>query len=137
MSLGQHGKLTTDEARKLAVVTLGGVLQGEDPAEERATRRKSLTVRELCERYLEAADKGLILGKRGQAKKASTLVADRSRIGAHVLPLIGNKKVSDLTRADMTRFMRDGLRPGPWDCWAVSSPLPCRKESSLATRCMG
>ncbi|MBI0435432.1 site-specific integrase [Roseomonas sp. KE0001] len=107
MSLGVHGKLTTEEARRLAVITLGSVLQGEDPAEERATRRKTLTMRELCERYLEAADKGLILGKRGAAKKATTLVSDRSRIAAHILPLLGNRKVSDLTRTDVTRFMRD------------------------------
>jgi integrase len=107
MSIGHHGKLTTEDARKLAVVTLGSVLQGEDPAEERATRRKTLTVQELCDRYLEAARKGLILGKGGQAKKASTLASDGSRISAHILPLLGTKKVSDLTRTDMTRFMRE------------------------------
>ncbi|MDT8277667.1 tyrosine-type recombinase/integrase [Roseomonas mucosa] len=107
MSLGQHGKITTEEARRLAVITLGSVLQGEDPAEERATRRKAMTVRDLCTRYLEAAGKGLILGKRGVAKKASTLVTDHSRIDRHILPLLGNRKVADLTRADVTRFMRD------------------------------
>ncbi|EHM02030.1 site-specific recombinase, phage integrase family [Acetobacteraceae bacterium AT-5844] len=107
MALGHHGKLTTEEARKLAVMTLGSVLHGEDPARERRTQRKALTVRELCDRYLEAADKGLILGKGGQPKKASTLVADRSRISAHVVPLLGAKKVTELTRADVTRFMRD------------------------------
>ncbi|PWC30342.1 tyrosine-type recombinase/integrase [Teichococcus aestuarii] len=107
MTLGPHGKLTTEDARKLALATLGSVLQGEDPAEERATRRSSLTVKELCERYLEAAEKGLILGKRGAPKKASTLVADRSRISAHILPLLGSRKVMDLSRTDATRFMRD------------------------------
>jgi hypothetical protein len=55
-----------------------------------------MTVKELCERYLEAAEKGLILGKRGAAKKASTLVADRSRISAHILPLLGTRKFLDL-----------------------------------------
>ncbi|HWX46504.1 MAG TPA: tyrosine-type recombinase/integrase [Roseomonas sp.] len=107
MSLGQHGKLTTEEARKQAMIVLGSVLQGEDPAGERATRRKTLTVQELCERYLEAADKGLVLGKGGVPKKASTLVTDRSRISAHILPLLGSRKVMDLTRADVTRFLRD------------------------------
>lgn len=107
MTLGPHGKLTVEDARKLALATLGSVLQGEDPAEERATRRSSLTVTELCERYLEAAAKGLILGKRGAPKKASTLVADRSRIGAHIIPLLGGRKVMDLSRTEVTRFMRD------------------------------
>ena len=45
MSIGQHGKMTTEEARKLAIATLGAVVKGEDPAEERATGRKSITVR--------------------------------------------------------------------------------------------
>jgi len=41
MSIGHHGKLTTEEARKLAVVTLGDVIKGEVSALDRATRRKS------------------------------------------------------------------------------------------------
>ena len=69
MSIGHHGKLTTEEARKLALVTLGDVLKGEDPAEERTTRRKSLTVAELCDKYMQAAEKGLIIGRAGRPKK--------------------------------------------------------------------
>jgi integrase len=107
MSLGHHGKLTTEEARKLALVTLAGVLKGEDPAEERATRRSSLTVRELCENYLEAAERGLVMGKGGKPKKASTLDTDRGRIERHIKPLLGTKLVRDLTQADVNRFIRD------------------------------
>jgi hypothetical protein len=86
---------------------LGQVAKGGDPAEERATRRASLTVRELCERYLAAAEKGVILGKGGEPKKASTLVTDRSRITRHILPLLGGRRVADLTLADVNWFMRD------------------------------
>ena len=50
MTIGAHGKLTTDEARRLALQTLGAAAKGEDPADERATRRNSLTVKELCGR---------------------------------------------------------------------------------------
>jgi integrase len=107
MSLGHHGKLTTEEARKLALVTLGEVLKGEDPAEERATRRSSLTVRELCDTYLEAAERGLIMGKRGKPKKASTIDTDRGRIERHIKPLLGTKLVRDLLQADVNRFIRD------------------------------
>lgn len=107
MSLGPHGKLTTEEARKLAVVTLGDVLKGEDPAEERATRRKSLTVRELCDNYLQAAEKGLIMGKGRRPKKQRTIYHDRGRIGRHIVPLLGTKLVRDLTQADVNRFIRD------------------------------
>ncbi len=107
MSLGAHGKVTVDEARKLAIATLGDVIRGEDPAEERATRRGSITVAELCDRYLAAADKGLIMGKRGKAKKASTLYVDRGRIERHIKPLLGKRLVAELMRPDIQRFVRD------------------------------
>jgi integrase len=107
MSLGAHGKLTTEEARKLAIMTLGDVIHGEDPAEERATRRGSMTVAELCDAYLAAADKGLIMGKGGQAKKASTLYVDKGRIERHIKPLLGRKLMAELTAPDIQRFVRD------------------------------
>lgn len=107
LSLGAHGKITVDEARKLAIVTLVGVLRGEDPAEERANRRGSITVGELCDAYLEAASHGLIMGKGGQAKKASTLYVDRGRIDRHIRPLLGSRSVKDLTAPDIQRFVRD------------------------------
>ncbi len=107
MSIGLHGKLTAEEARKLAMVTLGDVLKGEDPAEERATRRKSLTVAELCDDYLEAARKALILGKGGRPKKATTLYTDRGRVERHIKPLLGRKLVIDLQQSDVARFIRD------------------------------
>ena len=107
VKIGLHGPLTADEARKEARALLGAVAKGGDPAEDRATRRKAITVRELCDRYWHAAETGLILGKRGGPKKPSTLYKDRSRIDRHVLPLMGSRKVADLTRADVTRLMHD------------------------------
>ena len=86
---------------------LGQVAKGEDPAEERATRRGSMTVAELCDAYLAAADKGLIMGKGGQAKKASTLYVDRGRIERHIKPLLGRRLVAELTTPDVQRFVRD------------------------------
>lgn len=107
MSLGAHGKLTVEEARKLAIVTLGDVIRGEDPAEERATRRNSITVSELCDAYLTAADSGLIMGKGGKPKKASTLYVDRGRIERHIKPLLGRRLVVELSASDIGRFVRD------------------------------
>jgi len=105
--IGLHGPITAEEARRSALALLGQVAKGEDPAEERAARRAAMTVRELCNLYVRAAEKGLIVGKKGTPKKGSTLLRDKSRIIRHVLPLLGNRKVVDLTRADVTRFMRD------------------------------
>jgi integrase len=107
LTIGRHGKLTAETARKLAIATMGEVVKGEDPAEERATQRKSMTVKDLCTRYMEAAEKGLIMGKRNRPKKASTLYVDRGRIARHIVPLLGSKRVCDITQADINRFIRD------------------------------
>lgn len=107
MALGPHGKLTTEEARKLALVTLGGVLKGDDPALERATRRKSLTVADLCERYLAAAEKGLVTGKGGRPKKQASIDIERGRINRHIVPLLGKKLVIDIKPSDISRFIKD------------------------------
>lgn len=63
MKLGDDGKITCDEARKLALATLGDVVRRDDPLAERMTRRTSMTVAALCSQYLEAAERGTILGK--------------------------------------------------------------------------
>ncbi|MHC2017162.1 tyrosine-type recombinase/integrase [Methylobacterium sp. CM6247] len=107
ITLGLHGPVTADEARREAKSLLGRVARGEDPAEDRATRRAAITLAELCDSYLEAADKGLIIGKGGQPKKASTLYVDRGRIERHIKPLLGRRLVVDLTQPDVQRFVRD------------------------------
>jgi len=107
MTLGKFGLLTADQARRLAKVALADVLKGGDPAEKRAEDRKAITVRQLCHAYLDASEKGLILGKRGRPKKPSTLYVDRGRIERHILPLLGSRPVRDLKTPDVARFMRD------------------------------
>ena len=107
VAIGLHGALTADEARREAKSLLGRVAKGEDPAKERATRRGSMTVGELCDAYLVAADKSLIMGKGGKAKKASTLYVDRGRIERHIKPLLGKRLVVELIQADLQRFVRD------------------------------
>lgn len=107
MTIGRHGKITTEEARKLAIATLGSTVRGEDPQKDRTTRRKSLTVKQLCEQYMEAARKGLILGKGGKPKKPSTMYVDQGRINRHIVPLLGAKLVIDLSAPLLTKMMRD------------------------------
>lgn len=70
-------------------------------------RRKALTVKELCERYLDATDKKLILGKGNRPKKESSLYVDRGRINRHIIPLLGKRRVQSLKLADITKFMED------------------------------
>jgi integrase len=107
LTLGRVGVLTPEEARKLARAKLAEVAKGGDPAEAKAAARKAMTVAQLCKEYLAATEKGTVLGKRGLPKKASTLYTDRGRIHRHILPLLGNRKVRDLTTPDVVKFMRD------------------------------
>jgi integrase len=107
LTLGRYGVLTPDEARRLAKQMLAEAACGGDPADARVQERNAATVRQLCCDYLAAADKGLVLGKRRRPKKASTMVGDRGRIERHILPLLGNRRVRDLTTPDIVRFMRD------------------------------
>ncbi|MGH2341804.1 Arm DNA-binding domain-containing protein [Segnochrobactraceae bacterium EtOH-i3] len=55
LTIGNHGPLTTDDARKQAMLILADAIKGEDPLVDRATRRNALTLAELCDSYLEAA----------------------------------------------------------------------------------
>lgn len=106
-TIGMHGVWTPDTARVQARILLGRIAQGDNPAEERELDHKAITVKELCERYLEDAKNGLILGKKRRPKKASTIYTDEGRIRRHIIPLLGTRRVKDLTSADVIRFMRD------------------------------
>lgn len=105
--IGVHGPLTVEEARREAKGVLGDVARGDDPQQDRATRRKSLTIEELVEEYFAAAEKGLILGKRGKPKKDNTIYVDRGRAKRHIVPLVGKRIVKDFTAAEGAKMMRD------------------------------
>jgi len=107
LTIGRLGVLTVEEARTLAKRALADVIKGGDPAVQRSEDRRAITVHQLCQAYLDAAAKGLILGKHEQPKRASTLYVDRGRINRHILPLLGSRPVRDLTTPEIIRFMRN------------------------------
>lgn len=99
MTIGAHGSpWTADQARAEARKLLGRAANGEDPAKEKQDEKKQITVAQLCDLYLENG-----VG----TKKASTIATDRGRIRRHIKPLLGKKKVRDVTRADIKRFLQD------------------------------
>ena len=106
-SIGLHGIWTPDTARKEARVQLGKIAQGENPAEARQADRNAMTVSELAERYIEAMDAGLIMGKGGRPKRPSTIYVNKGQLRGHIVPLIGQRRVQDLTKADVTKMMND------------------------------
>ena len=106
-TIGMHGVWTHEMARQEAKVLLGRIAKGDNPAEERQLDRKAITVKELCELYLADLDAGLILGKGNRPKKATTIISDTGRIHRHIIPLVGTRRVQDLTKADINRVLKD------------------------------
>ena len=106
-TIGLHGVWTAESARQEAKVQLGRVAQGDNPAEERQLDHKAITVKELCTLYLNDLNAGLILGKGGRPKKPGTIASDIGRIHRHIVPLIGTRRVKDLTKADINKVLKD------------------------------
>jgi integrase len=98
VTIGAYGKLTVEEAREAASKVLAQAELGNDIAAERAKQRAEMTVEQLCDEYLADGC---------ELKKPSTILTDRSRIKRHIKPLLGKKRISDVTRGDIERFMRD------------------------------
>jgi hypothetical protein len=102
---------------------------------------------------------GLVLGRKGTPKKASAVSTDRSRIDAHIKPLLGQLKAREVRRSDIETFKigvatgttaRDvklgkqrrsivrGARVrwlGRLASWARSSPGAWRTVTSSTTQC--
>ena len=105
-TIGRHGApWTPDDAREEARRLLGEVTKGADPASDKRSKRDAATMSELCDLYLADADAGRLMTRRGGTKKASTILTDRSRITAHIKPIIGSMKVPAVTREDVEAFM--------------------------------
>ena len=106
LTIGNYPKLTAEQARSDATQFLAEAVRGGDPAETKRMERQAATVDELCREYLAKAEAGLIL-RRGKPKKRSTLYTDRGRIDRHIIPLLGNRTVKELTSGDVERFLSD------------------------------
>lgn len=99
LTLGAYGALTVDEARRLAQQALAAVAKGEDPAQDRETKRNAETVADLAERY--------ITGYAVPQKKASSVQQDRRMLKDHILPAFRKLKIEAVTRADVARKIQD------------------------------
>ncbi|MBA4306874.1 MAG: integrase [Sphingopyxis sp.] len=106
-TIGLHGVWTPETARLEAKAQLGRIARGDNPAEEKQLDHRALTVKQLCDLYRNDLEAGLILGKGGRSKKATTIYSDLGRIKRHIIPLLGTRRVKDLTRADATKLLKD------------------------------
>jgi integrase len=97
LTLGSADRLTADEARKMAQRQLAAVVQGNDPAAVRAKERAAATVATLGGEWL--ADVRL-------RRKATTATEYARLWRKHVAPVLGGKKVAEVTTADVRRLHR-------------------------------
>lgn len=96
VTIGTHGKLTAEQARKQARILLAEVDKGGNPAEDRAMQRNEVTVKELAERYLREHAK--------PKKKSASFFRDERLIARFIVPELGSTRIRNLSRADVARL---------------------------------
>lgn len=93
VTLGKHGKLTADQARKLAQTKLADVAYGRDPAAEMKNAREAPTVKELCDDYIKLHAEPY--------KRPSSVKDDKRFINKVIIPKFGTEKVAFVARRDI------------------------------------
>lgn len=104
--IGRFGLMTAEEARRIARSMLGDVARGQDPVEA-ANEEGRHSINAICDWYLERAGDGKIIGRSRKPIKASTLAMDRSRIEAHIRPLLGHRIIETLKLGDIEAAQAD------------------------------
>ena len=94
-TIGVHGAVTCEQARKDAQQILAAVARGGDPSAKRKAERMAGTVGELCDRFI---DEFLPL------KRETTAREYRRLIERHIRPALGKMKAKDVTVADVARL---------------------------------
>ena len=95
-SIGLHGPITPAETRAKALALLAEVKSGGNPAEDRASDRGAVTVAQLAERYLAEWAR--------RRKKPRSIEEDERNLRLHVLPVLGRRRVRDVTKQDIERL---------------------------------
>ena len=103
MTLGRVGELTPDQARMLARDRLAEVRHGTDPLSDRQTKRREMKLAEFIDQWeLDAP-----VGKRtGRPMKSRTRNFMLARLRHHVVPILGRKRISDVTVDDVNDMIR-------------------------------
>ncbi len=107
VTIGRFGPLTPEQARKQARTILGSVAQGDDPADERRTKRLEMRISGLIDLYEREGcyvQRGM---RQGDPMKPLTKQFTIGRLRHHVVPLLGHRRVTEITPGDIERLVRD------------------------------
>lgn len=104
-TIGRHGIIGPEQARRKAKRMLADVQDGADPAAEWKEARAASTVADFSERYI---------AEHAEVKKRPRSVeSDKTLLRLHINPTLGRKKLASIVRADVAALhqsMHD--RPG-------------------------
>ncbi len=106
LTIGTYPTLAAAKARELASKALAAVLLGQDPAGDAATKRKELRVVDLIDLYEK---EGLVVQRGiriGIPMKPLTARYTMNRLRHHVVPLLGKKRLTEVTEGDIEAFVR-------------------------------
>ncbi len=107
MALGASNTITPDQARQKARDILSAVSRGDDPARDRNDKRREMKVTDLIDLYEKEGCYVLRGLRQGEAMKPKTKAYTVARLRHHVAPLLGTKRVTDVTASDIERMVRD------------------------------
>jgi integrase len=110
MTLGTYPKVAAPAARSAASKVLAAAALGHDPAGDRTAKRREMTIAELVDLYETdgcMVQRGI---RQGEPMKATTKAYTMARLRHHVVPVLGTKRVSEVTEADVERLYRDVAR---------------------------
>ena len=102
VTLGRHGELSTDEARKRAVPVIDRIKRGEAPTPK--PPEPALTVTELAERFMRVHVETHL--------KPSTTASYRFLLEKHILPALGRMEIEQVGRAQVSA-LHHSLRGTP------------------------
>jgi integrase len=103
--IGEHGRLTPEEARKQARIVLGAVEGGADPIAQRKAAREVRTFKAVADDFL---------ANHVTPKRKGRTADEYARIlSVHIVPALGSKRIVDLRRADVAK-LHGTLAPSPY-----------------------
>ena len=91
VTIGEHGRLTPDEARAEAKKLLGAVANGADPVTQRKAAIAVPTFKAVADAYMAKHV--------GRHRKARTAEGYEALLRLHILPSIGDMRITDIRRS--------------------------------------
>ncbi len=96
IAIGEHGRLTPDQARSRAKEILGAVEGGADPIGQRRAARAVRTFREVADEFMRVHV--------GNKRKPATANQYSRLLASHINPAIGARRINDIRRRDVSQL---------------------------------